>query len=398
MLSSDISRVDCQALQGLCDTRCPEGAAVDFKRELPGNADRDRHEFLKDVCALANANGGDLVYGIDEEDGCAKELRPIEVEAADVALRRLGQILDSGIEPRIPGVQFQVVPCAPGYCLVLRVPGSYNGPHRYLFNNHSKFVIRNGTHTTELSYEQLRGAFDRTASLGARAAEWIGQRTQLIAKGETSVPTYAGPLCVVHVVPLAAFSGRLAPDLVGLRRDHSQLRFSDWRSSSALLNLDGVVAMTRVGASDDPAFGCTQVFRSGALEAIRFGGSAVRPDAEVIPSTVVTVFFRDAMLKLLTLARESGASGPALVRCALLHVHGYEFGVGGNGWQLNRAFSDRADLVLPDVWIDAIERPDSTSEIDRTARPILEVLWQAFGLDSCQEYRADGMWDPRMPY
>jgi hypothetical protein len=52
-------------------------------------------------------------------------------------------------------------------------------------------------------------------------------------------------------------------------------------------------------------------------------------------------------------------------------------------------------LILPDVWVDALERPDTTSEIDRIARPTLEVLWQAFGLDACAEYRADGTWAPR---
>jgi Putative DNA-binding domain len=48
----------------LCHGRCPEAPTLDFKRELPGRADQDMVKFLKDVCALSNSDGSELVYGI----------------------------------------------------------------------------------------------------------------------------------------------------------------------------------------------------------------------------------------------------------------------------------------------------------------------------------------------
>lgn len=74
MLLEDIAQVNAQYLQQLCDDKCPESETLDFKRDLPGNSDKDKHELLKDICALANAGGGDLVYCVDEIDGVAASI------------------------------------------------------------------------------------------------------------------------------------------------------------------------------------------------------------------------------------------------------------------------------------------------------------------------------------
>lgn len=78
---------------------------------------------MKDVCALANAGGGDIIYGIEERDGAASQLKPITQEAQDALQRRLSQVLD---DPRITGIEFVHVPASSGYVTVLRVPGSFD--------------------------------------------------------------------------------------------------------------------------------------------------------------------------------------------------------------------------------------------------------------------------------
>jgi predicted HTH transcriptional regulator len=42
-----------------------EHLTLDYKREL-GNAAGDRAEMCKDVSALANSQGGTIVYGVEE--------------------------------------------------------------------------------------------------------------------------------------------------------------------------------------------------------------------------------------------------------------------------------------------------------------------------------------------
>lgn len=174
---------------------------------------------MKDVCAYANAEGGDLVYGIDEDGGVAKAIVPITSEMADSARRRLGQVLDAGLEPRLQGIGFQEVEVTNGYVFVVRVPASFDGPHRYLFNNHSKFVMRNGTHTSELTYDQLRSAFDRTAILADRARRFRDDRLQTIINRKTWKPMMDGPICAVHLIPITSMSGRKTVNIQSLYND-----------------------------------------------------------------------------------------------------------------------------------------------------------------------------------
>ena len=70
MLTAELDRIDEALLHQICEDRVREGQ-VDFKKELPSKDERGKAEFLKDVCAFANADGGDLVYGVLDEDGRA---------------------------------------------------------------------------------------------------------------------------------------------------------------------------------------------------------------------------------------------------------------------------------------------------------------------------------------
>ena len=54
-------------LEELTEAQVPEGLRLEYKRELYGNSDSDKREFLKDVTALANSHGGHLILGIEEK-------------------------------------------------------------------------------------------------------------------------------------------------------------------------------------------------------------------------------------------------------------------------------------------------------------------------------------------
>lgn len=189
MVPQRLELIDRAEVDRLCSDAVAENQTLDFKRELPRKDAKS--DLLKDVCAFANADGGDLVYGIADAAGIAKAVSPITGETPDHAMRRLGQVLDA-IEPRVRGMQMQPVDMGEGgYCLILRVPASFDAPHRYYSEGGSRsdvfcrFVVRNGTRTMDLTYEQLRTAFDRTATLTDRAARFIEERMDVIRARKT---------------------------------------------------------------------------------------------------------------------------------------------------------------------------------------------------------------------
>ena len=393
MLLERLDGLDEAKLQKLCDERCPESGTLEFKRALPstGDKEKDKYEFLKDVCALANSEGGDLVYGIAEKDGTAKALTPISVDAPDAAMRRLGQILDAGLEPRLPGFQFHPVAVTGGYILVLRVPASFDGPHRFLSNSQSKFVMRSGTHTLELSYAQLRNAFDRTATLADRARRFRDDRLQVIIDRKTWRPMRPGPICVVHLIPLSSMSGRKTIDVQALNNNFGQFTFPEWGGGSRTLNLDGLVVHPGI-RNDEGMQSFNQIFRTGAIEGLR-GAGYIKENRHLIGSSTTSAFFRDAIVRFVGAAKSSNFSGPAVVSAALLFVDDYELELSPEISGYVTATADREHLVLPEVWLDSLE---SVADFDAIARPMLDVLWQSFGLDRCLEYNQQGVWSSRM--
>jgi hypothetical protein len=373
-------------LQELCTQELPETQTLEFKRELPGRTDSDKSEFLKDVCALANSDGGDLIFGIEERDGKASTLSPIGIEQPDAAQRRLGQILDAGIEPRIEGCAMCSVPFSEGeYALIVRVPSSFQRPHRFRLGTHSRWVVRVGTHVVDLTYDQIRTAFDRTATLVSQARTFRDERLARVLSGNASQPLHPGPLCVVHLIPIASMTGNSSVDVRSLHNDFQRFTFRDWGGASRSLNLDGLVVY-RVTTSTSGAY--TQVFRNGALEAVR-SVNATQTTEKLIPSVVVSGFVRDAIGIFLAAARQSN-SGPAIVAIALLNVGEYKFAYQDSYRFPEFKTADRANLILPETWID---RVDAIDNLDVIAKPLLDTLWQSFDIEECRFYDADGRWN-----
>ncbi|MEG8219865.1 ATP-binding protein [Sphingomonas sp. HH69] len=104
MLEQPIDSIDEATLWRLVDNQVGERRGLEFKRDLPGGKDADIKEFLADVTSFANAQGGDLIFGIKEEDGAAADLPGVEGDP-DTELLRIEERLQAGIDPRLIGVR-----------------------------------------------------------------------------------------------------------------------------------------------------------------------------------------------------------------------------------------------------------------------------------------------------
>ena len=344
---------------------------------------------------MANANGGDLVYGIGEKSGRADCIVPIPVtdHPIDRVKRRLSQILESDLEPSAVGVAMRAVPLANGdYVLVVRVAASFQRPHRTRSDAHWRWVVRVDTHTVDLTYDQIRDAFDRNATLAERARRFRDERLSGVISGSIGRPLRAGPKCLVHLIPLASIAGRASVEIRLLYNANTYQAFilPGWSSCSRSMNLDGL-AVYPDSKTNDLAY--TQIFRTGALEAARFVGALHvenEEDRSAIPSGVVSGLIRDSLTQLLEAAARWNIDGPAIASVALLDVSGYSFAYQSRHYITQRNPSDRSNLILPEFWIEQLSRVRNADEI---ARPLLDTLWQSFDLECCMFYNDQGQWN-----
>ena len=396
MLLQTLDQVDGAFLKKLCDDRCPESQTLDFKRDLPGNADKDKHELCKDVSSLANTEGGDLVYGIEEVSGTAGSLAPISGEAADAAIRRIAQVLDANIEPRIQGIRLRHADITGGYAILIRVPASFDGPHSVRTGHNRRFVMRNGTSTTDMSFDQVRTAFDRTASLAEQARRFIAQRLQLIVDRKTTAPLMEGPHWIVHLVPVAGLAGRRTVDLRSIySKTFTEFLGEGWGGGSRTFNFDGLLVHPG-GKQEEGYYAYNHIFRTGAIEGAQLGGAnrEVSPGVEksIVWSLDMSNFFYHSIRKFVASAKTWGFAGPAVLGVAVLNVEGYELGIGDVFHRFSRATVDRPHLILPDVWIEDIDATD----LDGAIRPLMDTVWQAFGSERCLDFDENtGAFAPR---
>ena len=93
-------------------------------------------------------------------------------------------------------------------------------------------------------------------------------------------------------------------------------------------------------------------------------------------------FFHNSVDTFMQSAKRWGFAGPAVLSIAVLHVEGYELGIGDVFHRFSQAVSDRPHLVLPEVWIENLD----TADIDGAIRPMMDMLWQAFGVERCLDF------------
>jgi hypothetical protein len=185
-----------------------EGRSLEFKRDLPGGTDDEKKEFLADVSSFANAQGGDLIFGIEDTSGVAAALPGIIVSDIDAAILRLESVLRDGTEPRV-AARMQWVPFASGGgALVLRVPASLAAPHRIRFKSSSKFWNRNSRGKYEMDVQELRHAFTQSEEMPQRLRT-LHDNAVLAAQGvDMPYPIQPEPTAVLSLMPLGLLRER----------------------------------------------------------------------------------------------------------------------------------------------------------------------------------------------
>ena len=144
-------------LANLITVGVPEGILVEYKRDLYGASDSEVKEFLKDTSSFANTAGGHLIVGMEEAGGVASRITPIISVDPDKELLRLENLCRDGIDPRIVGLRMKSVAIKDGgFTIVIRIPRSWNPPHRVSARNTNRFYARNAAGAYEVNVDELR--------------------------------------------------------------------------------------------------------------------------------------------------------------------------------------------------------------------------------------------------
>lgn len=390
MILKPIDQIKKSDIEALIANAVREGRGIDYKRELPGTTDDDRREFLADISSFANASGGYLIIGVDEEEGLPTEAKGLANVDADAECLRIENMVRDGIKERMPGFRIQVVDgFQDGPVLVLRLPKSWAGPHMVTFKNLSRFFTRNNMGKDQMDITEIRAAFALSEEMPERIRRFRDDRLAKIIANDTPVPLQPNAKVILHLLPLVSFSVdfRLDPGTMNAHRE--KLQPIDGSANRWRFNLDGLLTYN-IAHSPECRDYC-QMFRTGAIEAVDahlFPESAPGP----IPTLVVEMSLIASVRGYLEALDQMEVPPPVIVMVTLVGVKGYDLAVSHRHARvllLERTSIDRDELILPEVQID-----DFACDVAAALRPIFDAVWNAAGWDRCRTYDASGQRNP----
>jgi hypothetical protein len=299
----------------------PEGKSLDYKRDSVGSTDADKKEFLYDASSFANTQGGYLVFGMDEANGIPSRIVPISNVDPDKEILRLEQMLRAGVRPAISGVSTAAVRLAGGgFAIVMRIPKSWNPPHQVTYQNVFRFYARDSNGKYLIDVDELRAVFSLSATVADKIRNFRIERSARIEGGDTPVTLLDGGALILHVVPFSAVGvGSSFPIQQAAANPNQFPTLLDTYARRHQITFDGLVVTSNVDAPPKPQRAYTQVFRTGAIEAV---GSSIARGSEwlILPHLEATII-RYARLYMQALHR-FGVEPPIAMLASLTGVGG----------------------------------------------------------------------------
>jgi hypothetical protein len=372
-----------------------EGQRLDFKEEYPLQwNDKAKHSLAADAVAFANANGGTLVFGMAQGSNAeAKQINPQKIQSTDDERVKLHSFLSDLVEPSLPGVQAHAVSVTvsgvSGHVILVRVPQSWVGPHRSKMSNH--FLVRDGPKNKPLDIPEIRRQFLGSEERTRKLQNFRTDRLSKVITGETPFKLAEGAVLVVHIAPIQAILGHVAPDIVqysGLRRQIPIIATSSG-AACVKLNFDGVVGARNV--SDGVTHGYTLIFRHGFIEStwVQTTSDPARNAKPALPSASFEGYLKNFVTASIREVSHWGASGEVLVMLSLLRADGMRLAYFSEfSGDESREF-DRDVLAFPEIEV-VPENGDPMQQM----RPMLNMVWQAAGFEWSPNFNGKGEWVP----
>jgi hypothetical protein len=129
-----------------------EDLLVEYKREIP-----TPHKLARTVASMANAKGGTMYLGVEEDSKAKATVYGIEFDGTINLRDKITNIITDRVEPKIPGLQIEVVPVGKKNLVVFVVSIPRTSlVHGAKDDNGWKYYIRRPGRVDELTPSELQ--------------------------------------------------------------------------------------------------------------------------------------------------------------------------------------------------------------------------------------------------
>jgi hypothetical protein len=382
MFNKPFSELVLSDLESLIAARATEGQNLEFKRKTWGGSDEEVREMLRDISSMANAMGGYIVLGMDEdESGTASSLEPV-LDAERERDRILGSCL-ANLNPRIIGLDIKAIHLGPsGQILIVKAPNS-TSLHQITFKGLYQFWIRHDRQKTRMAYEEIREAITKR-QVNAEQASRVWERSKL------SLATIGSPLLLLAASPLMLSGDLIDIADLSLRakmQQSSLVRPNGWTFNFPYKRVRPTLNGLRIGGIEQKRGlelhrngfmeGYALLEEEGAMLERRFKHGGVVEMRLLIRGLVLAEFVHSFMARARVIHDHIGYQGSILIWMRLANIRGI-----GLWPYVGERMLDGELLLWGDSNLDIDGLIFEFSDPDLMTKVLCDRVWQAFGLES----------------
>lgn len=374
-----------EELQFLIDNPVIENRSLEYKKDLKIIRDAEKREFLADISSFANSIGGKIYFGIaeDRSTGKPKELTGIDIDNVDQFIQKLENMISTGIEPRIVGIEIDYCEITQGkYILLANIPKSWLSPHRVTFINDGHFYLRTTSGKHKLDVSELRVAFNIADATTKKIKTFREERIGNIIAGEAPLElTDNKSYVLLHMVPFNSLTIGTLYDINPSRYDKliPMYIINGWNTS---FNYDGYIAF---GADKlGKCYSYTQLFKNGIIEALE--ADFLKEDDTgryLYPNSFESEILR-SLRNYLLVQKAIEVQLPIFIFLTLIGCKDFTLFTEEFPRKRHIMKFHKNILFLPEVLVE-----DYNAIPQKFFRPVLDSIWNACGYYECPNYDDD---------
>lgn len=255
MLTKPLNQIERADIDALVTNQICEGTSLEFKREPIAQ----NEEVARDVAAMANGGGGDIILGVSESNGVAQSVTPFA--NGDAEANRVVSIVLAGVSPRLV-IGTQVVTRPGGDVVVVRV-GRARIPAMVHLGNRTDFWERRDRQKVRMTHAEIVSRIREGLVETQRRDEFIQQRVYRFRTRSEATGTLVGFFLSVTPETLSESEIVSIRD-AGIHRimsDPSRIRDTLVIEATPQPTLEGLRSMRR----EFPGYGF-EIHRNGHIE------------------------------------------------------------------------------------------------------------------------------------
>ena len=372
-------------IKRLVENQIQESSSLDYKKELAISKDKDKKEFLFDVSAMYNTDGGCLVFGIEEEKdqnnqntGKPKEITGIEIQNSDKLIQQIEDIVKNCTEPSINQLIINELEVEGQTVLILGIPKGLGLPSMVTYNQTNKFYKRRNSGKYAVDVYELNNMFMQNQVLKEKASDFRKKRIKTVLNQESLPNLVVDNSFFVHIIPFSFLDNHIVDFSKAEKVNILDMRPIGTTGWDKMYNIDGYATFT-TSSDRQQITSYNQIFRNGIYEAytselffedrngnIAFNGIAM------IKETLRTI---SEGLKVLN---HMQFEPPFLVSFSFHNVLGKLLYNDASFY--SRPFRQN-EIIFPLILI-----PTYESDIYSLIKPNFDILWQSFGFAKSIEF------------